>query len=61
MIFEDTFIYKLIKNSGLPLIFRHDRSIYKEDTEVLDPIKFCLEGFKVAMGGYVCGKLLKNK
>ena len=59
--FEESFVYGLIKCCHLPLFVRHNRDIYQKDPDVVDPVRHFMKAMKYATVAYLFGKIIKQK
>ena len=54
--FEESHIYQFIRNSGFPIIVRHDRQIYKTEPQFLDPVNLFRRVILAGTAGYFIGR-----
>ena len=56
IMFEESLAYRLIKNSGFPLIVRHDRQIYKTEAQSIDLAQLYRKVLIAGFFGYFFGR-----
>ena len=61
MSFESDPVYKLIKAISLPLIVRHDRSIYQQENHNIDLALIFRRVLVAGFIGYWAGKFMRNR